>query len=814
MPYLAQTTFSRGELSPELGSRLDLEYFRAGLAECRNFISLKRGGIRRRGGTKFIAEVKTSSDGAYVIPFEFNAEQTYMLEFGDSYFRVYISSGRVGTVEVTTPYAIGEVPDISFVQSADTLYLAHPLYAPRKVERASDTSWSISTLTFEDGPYLDINTTSTALTVNGTGNVVPNMTSLTLPSGTVAGSSDTLNAYLAADGDLGTGWQPADENSTWSYTFDSGTKVVDYYSIRVGPNPIEVPVSWTFEGYNGSSWVVLDTRSEETGWAASETRHYQVITETAYEAFRFVFNGRETGATEYSFTAFRLKESGDTMTAVTVTASSVTGINDGDGFQASDVERMIRIRDADGVWRWMRIVSRSSTTAITADIYGPALSNSSQTITQWALGAWSDVTGWPSQIAFFKDRLGFAATTEQPQEYWFSQTSDFDNHAISSPLVASDAISARILSGRVNKIKWMAESEDLILGTSASIRQVGKATSTDPFGPENIDQKRAVRYGTNTISPLAVGSTILHWGRYGTDLREIVYDFNVNGLISQDLSIISDHLLSSPITAAAYQQYPVSIIWQQRTDGDLVGTTYEREQKVYGFHKHDIGGVIESIATVGTSGYDETWMIVKRTINGATKRYIEILQNPFLNDAQEDAWHLDCASLYDSTATNTVSGLSYLEGETVGIHGDGAYLGTATVTGGVVTLPNSLTASKILIGLPFTSRAKLLRPPVNAQDGASIGRKMRVDEIIVDVYETGSLKAGSDMSADDGTKLVDQIINYEETDNTDAPIPLRTRTIRANIPMRWDADDQLVLEVDDTQPCTVLSVTYSEDGEP
>ena len=163
MSYHLQATFSRGELDPELIYRSDLELFRSSLAECRNFLTLKRGGLRRRGGTRFHCELKNSATRGWLIPFEFGNGQNYMLEFGDYFFRVHTTAGRVGRSRpgphMRRPYC----QILKFVQSTDALFIAGGGIAPQVLKRLAETSWTIEPAEFKDGPYLDVNMTATSL---------------------------------------------------------------------------------------------------------------------------------------------------------------------------------------------------------------------------------------------------------------------------------------------------------------------------------------------------------------------------------------------------------------------------------------------------------------------------------------------------------------------------------------------------------------------------------------------------------------------------------------------------------------------------
>ncbi|MER9079961.1 hypothetical protein [Mesorhizobium sp. M0895] len=110
--YPIQDTFVRGEISPRLHARASLDLYRAALSRCENFLTLPHGGIRKRGGTEFVGEVKTSAKATRLIPFIFSADQAYALEFGDLYIRVYAYGVRVDTVEVVTPYLEADLFDL------------------------------------------------------------------------------------------------------------------------------------------------------------------------------------------------------------------------------------------------------------------------------------------------------------------------------------------------------------------------------------------------------------------------------------------------------------------------------------------------------------------------------------------------------------------------------------------------------------------------------------------------------------------------------------------------------------------------------
>ncbi|HYD35958.1 MAG TPA: hypothetical protein VD999_07910 [Vitreimonas sp.] len=172
-----QANFSAGELSPKLLGRVDYPKYNNGCEVLDRFLPLPHGGITKTPGTRFMNEVKDSSKTTRLIRFVFSSVQAYIIEFGDEYIRFHISEGIVESspgvaYELVSPYTEDELWDIQFTQSADVLFLVCPGHNPKLLSRTSLTSWTLTDYDNIDGPYLDINITSTTLTPSGmTGSV-------------------------------------------------------------------------------------------------------------------------------------------------------------------------------------------------------------------------------------------------------------------------------------------------------------------------------------------------------------------------------------------------------------------------------------------------------------------------------------------------------------------------------------------------------------------------------------------------------------------------------------------------------------------
>lgn len=814
--YDVQSAFARGELSPRLHARTDTDHYALGLEECTNWYVLRQGALRKRPGTRYIAEAKDAETKTRLIPFTFSAEQAFVLEFGDQYVRFYANGGRIETggspVEIATPYGEDDLFALQYTQSADTLYIAHANHAPRKITRMSDTSWAIAQIAFQDGPYLpeDPDATTT-LTLSADGNVIPDMTSNTAPSGTVSASAAVNPAWHAFDRNDGTGWTVGGTSAWLAYDSGSSETVVGYYLQGNGSAPQNQSSSWTFEGYDGSNWIVLDTRRNELGWAEAEWRYYDFQNATAYEQYRINVSAVETGG-ELAVASLLFKESPATMTAITLTASATTDINEGQGFLASDVGRAIRLLGSEGTYRWFAITARNSATEVTGVLHGPPLVDLNP-IRRWQLGAWSEETGYPASVTFFEERLVWARTDTEPQKIWGSKSFGFDDHGTSSPLADDDAFALEIASDQVNEIKWISEATDLLIGTSAAIRTLGPSDTSKAFSAVNLRQRRHTTVGSSAVQPARIGSVTLYADTHVRSLRELFFSLDNDGLAAPELTILSDHLVASGIVEIAHAQSPDSVLWIVTAAGDLVSLTFERDQRIVGMARHRIAGgaeddqaIVESVATIPGAAFTELWLVVRRTVEGSAVRYVERLDLS-APEGGSGPHHLDSHLVYEGTPAGTVGGLDHLEGETVGIVADGVVVADQVVSGGSVDLPEGVTAGSIVAGLRYVSSLRQLRPAVTGNDGAHLGRPKAVQEVIVDVQDSQALRAGPA-----GHEV--GFLNRDTADLLDQPSPPQSGAFRLPGTTSWRDDAQVSVISDQPLAATVRSITRGMELEP
>ncbi len=416
----------------------------------------------------------------------------------------------------------------------------------------------------------------------------------------------------------------------------------------------------------------------------------------------------------------------------------------------------------------------------------------------------TSTNNYPSVVSFFEQRLVFGNTNNNPQTLWFSKNGDYDNFATGSN--DDDALIYTIASNQVNAIRFLSATRVLTVGTSGG-EYVLTSTNDGPVTPTTTLIRKYSNYGTAEIEPVQVADVTLFAQRGKRKIREFKFvgDVNTGGYSAPDMTILAEHVTEGGIVQMAFQQEPDSVVWCVRNDGTLLGLTYRREEEVVAWHKHIIGGsfgsgqaVVESIATLPTdTGEDELFMIVKRTINSVTKRYVEKLKVFDFGDDTTTAFFVDSGLSYSGGATTTLSGLYHLEGETLQVLGNGATHPNETVSGGGITLDYSST--KAAVGYGFDSTMQTLRIESGSVDGISQGKPKRVHSITVRFFET----VGAEVGNDNGE--VDRIFFRDSSMAMDTAVPMFTGDKDIEFPGGFDDDDRVFIKQAQPLPLTVLA---------
>lgn len=686
-----------------------------------------------------------------------------------------ISVARV--YHIVSPYDSTAILNLRDTPSLDVVYLLNGTIKTYKLKRMDTYDWSFEAVTFVDGPYLPVNEEKTTLSWNVTGKATPNMTTNTLPSGVCSGSSVLAGSdyYMAFDDPAAqTFWQSnVDQSGIIQYQAAAGF-ICDGYSVHMAINNANAsytskdyaPSDFTFEGSNnGTDWTILDKQNSYVLYTNNKSVFFKIPNTTSYTYYRLnIQSCTRNGTLKPCVRSLVMRST--VSTSLTITASAVTGINNNQGFKTTDVGRLIRIRGSDQTWRSLVITARSSSTVVTATLLGEPFPDLVMT-DKWRLGTWSDTTGYPNEAAFSDgDRLWFFGSTSFPDFFAFSVTGNYENMAPTTEdgtVLDTSAYANRLNARRLSGIKWAAPGKDgMLLGTGSqeySIKAGGVNATSRTITPANVIAIPSSSRGSSNARPVQVDSQVLFVQRGGRTLREFAYNYEADGYKAPSMSTRASHLGIAQFAQQAYAAEPFSIDWVRRADGTLVGMTYYRDEGVIGWHTHDFSGEVEWIAVMPSKDqlHDVLWMIIKRTIDGNVRRYIEKLTRFWDFDLTiENAHYVDSGLRYEGVPITEVYGLQHLEGETVYGLADGIPVGPLVVTDGFVTL--DFEASNIVLGLGYDSEGETARLDNGAQDGTAMGKVKREHNISLNVWQSYGGEVGTwneDTSEIEYTDLVD-----------------------------------------------------------
>lgn len=693
--HVIRNSFNAGEISPLLDSRSDVAQYSSGCRTMQNVMALPFGGAVSRPGMQYMGAAKLANRACRLVPFNFSVTTNFVLEFGHQYVRVWTNGVRVEAVELESPYFEEHLDGLQFRQINDVVYIVHPAFAPRKLTRVADDNWTLDVVAWKYPPMRDENITagsyitSSAVTGATTLTATTPMFQPSMVGGYFELSFTRQNAFQEI-------FLTSDQTGTW------------------------LPVIGKWDLYTFGIWgasLCVD-RTLDGG--------------TTYETTR-VFDSNQdrnvaASGNELEWCSLRLRVinySGSAASSDVATPRAVLELSD---TRHRGVVKITGVDTAD---------SLTATGTVIRDLYSTGATG------LWSEGAWSDYRGWPRSVELHEQRLVFGGNKSQPSTLWGSVSADFENFERNTNDDGSIAYTIATLESNV--IQWLASREGMVIGTSGEEWLMQAANSSEPITPTNVTFKRQSRYGSEHCGAVVINDTLLFIQRGGRKVREFKYAFASDSYVAPDLTLLSEHLLRAGVRQMAFQSHTTAVLWVVTKGGKLIGLTYERDQNVVAWHRHETDGVVESVATIygDTPGSDELWLVVRRVVGGDYVRYIERfhpLAHYHIERGEKSAcFHVDCGTdIQGAVASSVVSGLDWLEGREVAVLADGAVQPKKTVSGGLINLDPP--ASRVIVGLPFVAEVQPTRTEMQLQDGTSAGRKVRVNRAVFRLWNTLGLQ--------------------------------------------------------------------------
>lgn len=835
MANTRQLSFSGGEISPSLRARVDMVKYATGLKTCRNFMIQRHGGAANRPGTGFNCEVKTSSKKVKLIPFIFNSDQTYALEFGDQYMRVIRNGAQVTEAAQNITGATQANPCVITIaghgySNGEEVYIAS-VAGMTELNGRNFKVANVAANTFELQYMNGTNVNSAAFGAYTSG-------------GTAARVYTIATPYLEAD------------LPTLQYV--QSADIVQLVHPNYAPRELTrtAHTSWTL-----TAITFGPTIATPTGLVSSAPGVAFGYVVTAVDA--------ETGEESLPSASAASVNRVSTLTWNTVAAAGYYNVYLGWNGQLS----------------WIGVAGQSATPSFTDVTYTPDTSDNPPVARTPFTGAGN----YPSTVAFFQQRIAYANTNNNPEGVWTSKTGLFKNFMKSTPIQDDDPVTFSIVGQQVNKVQHLFEAgKPMVFTASSEYSLEGDAAGI--LIPGEVNPRAHTFNGSGSLAPLMVGGNVLYVQARGSVIRDLGYDYQSDGYKGNELSIFASHLFDDyTIADWAYQQVPHSIVWCARNDGKLLGLTYIREHQVFGWHQHDFeNGTVENVCVIPEGTQDVLYMVIKRTINGAVVRYIERMKTRSISDIV-DAVFMDSSLTYDGRNTNgshtmtlsggttwaydedltltssaayfsstdvgnaivltwtdgtelrceitgytgatvvtvranktvpaamrsvaisdwskaveEVSGLWHLEGQTVSVLADGFVSSNPnnpsytvrTVTSGKVTLDDP--HSVIHVGLPIVSDLETLN--IDFAGISSTADKMKnISGLTMFVESSRGIWAGPD--ADHLTE-----VKTRSDEGYDKPVALSTGIEEVNITPEWNSNGQVFIRQTDPLPLAILAV--------
>lgn len=682
-----------------------------------------------------------------------------------AYINAQYSAGQAWIYEIPSPYASADLTDalgefaLQFEQSGDLLYIAGGYagngpsgvgYPPYTLTRLANTppNWQFALYAPMDGPFsplapIVVNQNIALGVISASaGFGVGTLVDVTSYGGAVFAPTDVgrllrmgvQNFYVQQ-------WQSGKAYTTTSIVSNNGC---NYQCVLAGTSGTVAPVNTQGTQSDGVClWQYLDC-------------NYGVMQITLVNSPTSVVAQLITPLPANLATAAYPVTNITSASSPVVTATGFAGTTVGPSAFLVGVGGMTQINQ--NMYTITAVAAGSVTLGgIFSNSWGPYTSGGTLVVgatLQWQLGAWSNTTEWPRAVAIHKDRLSWLGRLNA----WLSVSGAYTSQAPDFfGLVTNDAaINILINATEAANGAWLLSAIILLVGTESGEYGIDAANfSTSPMGPDNVECLRQSKWRCRHIQPELVGTSVLYTQRAGRKVLAMDYNFYLNRYDSTDQSKFSYHITIGGLVAQCYQQEPWSVLWGVRADGALLSYTYNREDNVTGWCRHQLGGngAVESVSAspAPDGSRDEVWMIVRRIINGATVRTVEYMAKQFegpragyAGDAQSSAWYLDCAAQLVTTpapgaTTTTVTGLQYLTGQTVGILADGGVQTQQVVpASGTITLQGAF--SIVTVGLPYQGNLVPMRPEGGLDSGTAQGKLKDGTALVIRLVDSGGVQ--------------------------------------------------------------------------
>ena len=755
-------------------------------------IMVERGPVTLRvgsteGGDDLVGEA-TLASGDHNLAFTPSATPFHVtVQTAEAVDRIVskLSMSDTGTVELTAPWAQADLDNIRYTQSADVVFVDADGVRPQQIERrGTGRSWSVVDHEGQFGPFLVAKTSSAKLFTDLL------HSNATMGSDTPFFQSGHVGALFALTHSGQSGVQKLGAK-------DAVTDAVKVTGINDTGTPDannERRVVFAVSGtYVGTIEIQRSFDSEDFGFHPASAKFLTTgssVSDTG--TFSVTFDDKDDNLTTFYRAQMTNYTSGTAFITITQRNNLQTGV--------------------------VRVTEFNNNQSVEVEVLR-RLSDTGQT-DDWQEGAWSGVRGYPAAVALHDGRLFHA----NKSSLWGSESDNFDSHDLALEGDASP-INKTLGSGPVDKVQYLLSLLRLIIGTSGK-EIAGRSTSIDEVVTStNFNAKGFSTLGSAPVRALELDTQGIFVQRSKRRLYSIGLADGFSEYATNDLTLLVPDLFAANIVSIAVQRQPDTRIHCVQANGNVAILTFLPAEEVLAWSTYETNGSIERAMVLPGEVEDKVYYHVNRTINGATKRFLERWATEAESVGDTGLSYLaDCAAAFTDTGrVDTPSVWQHLVGENIVVWADdtgqagagkdlspdvaGVQTTYAVDTGGGITLSESVNHG--VGGLPYTADWQSSKLAFGAQFGTALAQIKRTPQIafVFDQTHNNGLFFGSDTGNLDPLPRVndeDAVVDADKIFATYDEMAMPT-------PDKWDTDARIHLRAKSPRPATVLAIVPSVD---
>lgn len=684
-----------------------------------------------------------------LIPFEFNNQQTYILEFGNCYVRIR-KHNESSYIEVETPYTDEDVDNIDYIQKGDVLFLVDGTHRPKQLERHSEIDWQLVDYEYTDGPFKE--------------------------------QDDNIKAYYASINSIkATGYTFTNADIGKQFNIETFFKAQTLTENNAGTgsktsSTILVGDSWSFT--TKGTWagtVTIQVSNDNISW-----RDYKIISSTtANNNTEGSYNAALTG--EFDEILFvRIITNLSHNSYFQYTFQSL-------GFYENVSFKVLAVSPLDNTSATIDLNKYNNSILTYANSY--QANNNAEPL---QASAWED-GAYPKHIAFYQDRLVFANTKNYPFTIWASETSDYYSFKIHSELLDSDSIQTNVVGDGLNEITALVSLMSLIAFTENGVFRTG----IDEWNATgNFALTKQSKGGACAVRPVTIDNSCIYVRPTKDNIRDFYYQYQIDSYAGEQLDILARDLFENrKIKQLAYQEQDKTI-WVLFEDGTMCYCCYMKEQEILGWNKFETSGKVVSIATIMSNFNDTLYLAIERK-NGIC---IEKLDKRLNSKNIKDQIFLDSAIVFSDNGRqfNTITGLSHLEGQSVDVLADGFVKKNVTVVNGTITLNEFVT--KAIVGLSYETIVETLDINFAGQGQDTKAQKRRIIGADIEFIDSCVVECGT------SNGKIDEVI-FREDEPVGQAVELKTECKSISFTSNSAKKTHIVIRQNKPLPFTVANIS-------